>query len=166
MIQAKVCLIGAFAVGKTSLVQRFVRSIFSEKYHTTVGVKIDKKHVSVGDEAVNLMLWDLAGEDEFQSVRTTYLRGSSGLLFVADGTRRTTLDQVRSLRDLTGDHLGDVPAVLALNKVDLKDQWELAADTVSDFSSRGWHVFETSAKSGDGVEHAFRQLAGEILARR
>ncbi len=159
-------MLGAFAVGKTSLVQRFVRSMFSEKYHTTVGVKIDKKQMHVGDQTVNLMLWDLAGEDEFQSVRTTYLRGSSGLFFVADGTRPATIDQAVALRQMSDETLGDLPAVFAVNKTDLRDQWEVAADTVGMLSGKGWHPFETSAKTGDGVEHAFQRLAEQILARR
>ncbi|MFN6951418.1 MAG: Rab family GTPase, partial [Albidovulum sp.] len=86
MIQKKICLLGAFAVGKTSLVARFVRSTFSDKYLTTVGVKIDRKDLDLPGTPVTLMLWDLAGEDEFNTVQMSYLRGSAGLLIVADGT--------------------------------------------------------------------------------
>ena len=98
MIQKKLCMIGAFAVGKTSLVARFVKSIFSEKYLTTVGVKIDKKTLGVGDQEVTLIVWDLAGEDEFLQVRMSYLRGSAGYFLVADGTRRATLDKAIELQ--------------------------------------------------------------------
>jgi len=66
MIKKKVCMLGAFAVGKTSLVQRFVNSIFSVKYQTTIGVKIDQKMISLGETEVNLLLWDIHGEDDFQ----------------------------------------------------------------------------------------------------
>ena len=65
MIQKKICMVGVLAVGKTSLVARFVESIFSKKYHTTVGVKISKKALQVSDQEWHLILWDLAGEDEF-----------------------------------------------------------------------------------------------------
>ena len=78
MIQKKVCLIGSFATGKTSLVSRFVKSIFSEKYLTTVGVKVDKKDIDLGGQLARLILWDLHGEDELQALRTSDLRGSSG----------------------------------------------------------------------------------------
>lgn len=87
MIQKKVCMLGAFAVGKTSLVERYVKSIFSEKYQTTVGVKIDKREVLVGATTVKLVLWDLHGEDRFQAVQASYLRGASGVLLVVDPTR-------------------------------------------------------------------------------
>ena len=98
MIRKKICVLGAFAVGKTSLVARFVESIFSEKYLTTVGVKISRKVLQVGNQEWQLMLWDLAGEDEFLQLRPSYLRGSSGYLLVVDGTRRTTLDMAVSLQ--------------------------------------------------------------------
>ena len=89
MIQKKICLLGGFGVGKTSLVSRFVHSIFSDKYLTTVGVKIDKKRVDLGSQQVDLVIWDIYGEDDFQKVRMSYLRGASGYLLVADGTRRS-----------------------------------------------------------------------------
>src|SRR4029453_515125 len=94
MIQKKICMIGAYAVGKTSLVTRFVESIFSTKYLTTVGVKINKKTITLDGKEITLILWDLHGEDEFQKLRLSYLRGSSGYILVADGTRRDTLEKV------------------------------------------------------------------------
>ena len=79
-------MLGGFSVGKTSLIKRFVESVFSEKYLTTVGVKIDKKTVDVQGRSVNLILWDIAGEDDTATIRMSYLRGCSGYLRVADGT--------------------------------------------------------------------------------
>ena len=70
--QRKVCMLGTYAVGKTSLVARFVKGIFSEKYLTTVGVRIDMKAVSVGEREVKIILWDIEGQDEYQKLRTTY----------------------------------------------------------------------------------------------
>jgi len=93
MIQKKVCMVGTSGVGKTSLVAKFVHSMFSDKYLTTVGVKIDKKTVAVDGNEVMLMIWDLAGDDDYQRLQTSYLRGTSGYLLVADGTRQITLDQ-------------------------------------------------------------------------
>ena len=159
MPQKKICMLGAFAVGKTSLVARFVRSMFSEKYHTTVGVKIDKKVLQLDGEDVTLVLWDIAGEDEFQKVRSTYLRGSAGFFFVADGTRPTTLEVVQRLRGIALGAVGDVPYMLALNKRDLEAEWELDRSIIGELEADGWTVFETSAKSGDNVEEAFTWLA-------
>lgn len=163
MIQKKICMLGSFAVGKTSLVARFVRSIFSDKYHTTVGVKIDKKQVQIEDKLINLILWDLYGEDEFQKVHMSYLRGASGYLLVVDGTRRETLDKALVLQQRTEEAVGKVPFVIVLNKVDLKENWEVDERTIAELSNKGWHVVHGSAKTGQGVEEAFALLAKEML---
>ena len=161
-MQKKVCLLGGFGVGKTSLIARFVHSIFSEKYHTTIGVKIDKKSVEVDQERVELVIWDLYGQDDFQKLRVSYLRGASGYILVADGTRRTTLDTALDLQRLAEQTVGDVPFVLALNKSDLTDEWEIEESAISTLARR-WHVLKTSAKSGDMVEGAFSTLARAML---
>jgi hypothetical protein len=163
MIQKKICMLGAFAVGKTSLVARFVKSIFSEKYHTTVGVKIDKKQIKVGEQDVTLMLWDLAGEDEFQKVQMSYLRGSSGYILVVDGTRRATLDRAFILQKSAEETTGKAPFVIVLNKSDLVDEWELDEKTIAEMSEKGWSVIKGSAKTGLGVEEAFLTLSAKML---
>lgn len=165
MIQKKICLLGAFAVGKTSLVARFVKSIYSDEYLTTVGVKVDKKTVTLGDQEVNLIVWDLAGEDEFQKVRMDYLRGAAGYLLVADGTRQATLEIARMLRQRVADQIGEIPFVLVVNKSDLTAEWEFDDQTLAEFQSAGWHVIKASAKTGEGVEEAFRILAENVCAR-
>lgn len=159
MLQKKVCLLGAFAVGKTSLVGRFVHSMFSDKYLTTVGVKIDKKEVEVAGNQINMVLWDLHGEDGFQAVRVSYLRGMSAYLLVVDGTRGQTLDTARELHDRARDAVGDVPFLCAVNKADLKDTWEVRDEDLAELTGMGWTLFETSARTGEGVERAFEYLA-------
>lgn len=163
MLQKKICMLGTNAVGKTSLVRRFVESIYSDAYHTTVGVKVDKKVVHVAGQDVTLILWDLYGEDEFQKVRMTFLRGAAGYLLVADGTRRVTLDKALALDEKVKASIGTVPAILLLNKTDLVDQWEIEADSERNLVDRGWMVLRTSAKTGEGVEAAFHGLAQAML---
>lgn len=163
MIQKKVCMIGAFATGKTSLVARYVKSIYSEAYHTTVGVKIDKKLVQLADRKLTLILWDLYGEDEFQKLRTSYLRGSSGYLLVVDGTRRPTLDTAFKLQKTAEETVGTVPFVLILNKLDLKDKWAIDHSTIAELLERGWTVIQGSAKTGLGVQEAFLTLAEKMV---
>jgi hypothetical protein len=158
-MQRKICLLGTFAVGKSSLTERFVKSIFSERYHTTVGVRIEKTTVELGDRAMDLIIWDLAGEDELIVLRTAYLRGASGYMLVADGTRPKTLDKVIELRRRAQVALGDVPFVLVVNKADRLEDWAIDETQLEELARKGWPVFRTSAKTGEGVRDGFTRLA-------
>jgi small GTP-binding protein len=162
MLQKKVCMLGGFSVGKTSLVKRYVQSVFSEAYLTTVGVKIDKKTVDLSGRTVNFILWDLAGEDDIASLRLTYLRGSAGYVLVADGTRPSTLEVALSLRQRVEAEYGPLPFVLLLNKNDLTEQWAIADAEVEKLRSDGWWVQASSARTGAGVEDAFKDLAVRV----
>ena len=164
MIEKKICLLGDFAVGKTSLVRRFVHGTFSEKYLTTVGVKIDRKNITVGGDAVSLIVWDLAGDDGFCRVAKSYLRGAAGGLLVVDGTRRSTLARAIAIRRTLHEVVGEVPVHVLLNKVDIEASWEIGISDLEPLASTVPPV-KTSALSGDGVENAFQVLAGAILER-
>jgi small GTP-binding protein len=156
VIQKKICMLGGFGVGKTSLVSRFVHSVFSDKYLTTIGVKIDKKSLAIGSRQVDLILWDIHGDDEFQKVRMSYLRGAAGYLLVADGTRRSTLDTALALQESAERTIGRVPFLLLINKADLASNWDMD-DLV--LARLGWRIIRTSAKTGAEVEEAFTTLA-------
>jgi small GTP-binding protein len=162
VIQKKICTIGAYAVGKTSLLARFVKSIFNEKYLTTIGVKIDKKIVTVDGQDVMLMLWDLAGEDEFSQLKTSYLRGTSGYLLVADRTRPNTLETAFQLKTKVENELGEIPFILVFNKSDLVDEIKIDRSQIAKLAQSGWQVIETSAKTGQGVEEAFLTLTRQL----
>jgi len=156
-------MLGAFAVGKTSLVRQYVDSIFSDKYLTTVGVKIDSKPVKLGRTEVNLILWDLQGENAFRETRLSYLRGASGHIIVADGTRPTTLDAALEIAAGVRDLHPGVARVLLLNKADLVREWTVPKAAAEDLAAQGWNVLRTSAKSGEGVEQAFLALTRMML---
>jgi len=163
MLQKKICMLGSFSVGKTSLVRRFVESIYFEVYQTSIGVKVDKKVVRVNDEDVTLVLWDIHGEDVYQKIRMSYLRGMSGYLLVIDGTRRQTLDDALALNERVIQEAGKVPAILAFNKSDLADKWEIDSTRESELTAAGWNIVRTSAKTGDSVEDVFSKLAAAML---
>ncbi len=155
-------MIGTSGVGKTSLVAKFVHSMFSDKYLTTVGVKIDKKVVSLGEQEVMLMIWDLAGDDDYQRLQTSYLRGTSGYILVADGTRPITVERTLDLQERVRVAVPDAPFVLLLNKADLVTQWRLGEERIATLTASGWKTFVTSAKTGAGVEEAFVALAKQL----
>jgi small GTP-binding protein len=152
-------MVGVFGTGKTSLVQRFVHSMYTDKYHSTAGVKIDRKQVELEGNTVNLVLWDLAGREEDEEIPTNYFRGSAGILYVVDGTRRETFDQIFEIRESVRATIGDVPSMVALNKKDLVDEWRLGLGDYNALMDVGLHTIGTSAKSGEGVEDAFLWLA-------
>lgn len=164
MLQKKICMVGMFGTGKTCLVQRYVHSIFSVKYLSTVGVKIDRREVQANGQAVTLMLWDLEGRDETRNINPSYLKGAHGVFYVVDGTRRDTLDKMFEIHDLVTSTIGDVPGVVALNKSDLTDQWQLKREDDRRLAGAGFFSLLTSAKSGVGVEAAFQRLADATVA--
>jgi small GTP-binding protein len=164
MLKRKVCLLGSYGVGKTSLVARFIHSMFSDKYHTTVGVKIDKKVLVVDGEETTLMIWDMAGEEDGAPVKINQVKDASGYLLVADGTRGKTLDIARSIQERVAEEIGARPYLLLMNKADLRTEWEVTDAAQDELRSAGWTVLETSAKSGDNVEEAFRELAARMAS--
>ena len=163
LLLKKVCMIGSFAVGKTSLVRRFVEGYFSDDYQTNIGVKLSNKQVRVGDHEIKMTLWDIYGEDDFQKMRWSYVQGSAGYLLVADGTRAATLHKAEELEARLRGEVGVIPFVFLINKSDRKEEWELEAEFEQGLIARGWDVLHTSAKSGEGVEEAFAKLTEKML---
>ena len=163
MHTAKVCVIGDFAVGKTSTTERFVNNVFSEKYLTTVGVKIDTRTLDTSTGDLKLVIWDVAGTDRFSDIEFAYTRGSAGFIVVADGTRKTTVDSALRLHaDLTAAY-GNLPFVALLNKSDLSDGWEIDDHDLDRSRAAGVEWRCSSAKTGENVEQAITALAEAIM---
>jgi small GTP-binding protein len=157
MLKKKICMVGDFSVGKTSLTQKFVNNVFSEKYLTTIGVKIDTAMVG----GTKLIVWDVAGRDSLSPINSSYLVGASGVILVGDGTRNNTIVDLSDIWETVKKRIGPIPVVVALNKADLKD-WSISAENQRFFDQLGWDVFPTSAKDGQNVERVFETLAKKI----
>jgi len=156
----KICLIGDFGVGKTSLVRRCVSNIFSDDYITTVGVKIETKIINLDHEnSLKLIIWDIAGTDNLDNLKMSYLQGASGYILVADGTRRNTLTSALALKQEVDLRLNTPPYQLLLNKADLLADWELEEDDYLMLKEKGIHFRKSSALTGFAVEEAFEKLA-------
>lgn len=159
----KVCLIGDFAVGKTSLVRQFVNNVFSERYLSTVGVKIDTKKIIVGaKDLVTMVVWDIAGQDSYTSLNENYIKGSSGVILVGDITRPETIKSLINHARSATRIVGEVPKLALINKSDLITSPD-AEKFVTDCETADLKVFRTSAKTGEHVEQAFSSLAKSIL---
>jgi len=157
MQKRKICMVGDFAVGKTSLTQKFVNNIFSDKYLTTIGVKIDSAMV----DDTKLIVWDVAGRDSLSPLNANYLVGAAGIVLVGDGTRTETVDALSSLWQTVRERIGDVPLVVALNKHD-ESGWEVSETQIKECASAQWPVFNTSAKTGENVAELFHALVAKL----
>ena len=166
-VHKKICLLGDFSVGKTSLVRQFVEGRFDDSYLSTIGVKISKRKVEVADKnaAVNLLIWDLAGGDDYSKVTSGYLTGAAGVLMVCDITRRSTL----TMLDIYSKQLKkvvkkEIPIVVLVNKIDLIERREISDQDVLDIAERlGAPWLFTSAKTSEGTEKGFTLLANKTI---
>jgi small GTP-binding protein len=162
MIQKKICLLGATGVGKTSLVKQYVEGIFSEKYLTSIGVKIDKKEVSLESETLQLMLWDIEGIDRYCGFQAKYLRGASAYILVVDQTRSQSLTEGEEIQALI-KQVVDIPGILAINKSDLPETWHWSENEIDQIKTNFALSCYTSAKTGEGVDHLFSSLAALLV---
>lgn len=155
-VSKKIVLLGNEGVGKTSLVKRYVHSIFSDEYLTTIGIKISKKTVIIDDNEVNLMLWDIAGNMMSKLLYNNYLKGAHGIFLVCDALRPETYDSIIEERDehLAKDFDIGITSVI-VNKSDLIESEDQLKGMKYDYL--------TSAKSGDKVEEAFYEIAKRII---
>ena len=163
----KVCLLGDPSVGKTSLIRRFVTDRFDDKYLSTLGTKVSKKSVIVkgggdGDYELNLLIWDVAGQEQFQRVHASAFKGSDGALVVSDLTRPDTVENMERWAERFLDASPRAALVFLGNKCDLAGG---EGRGVSDCACRfGTEHLLTSAKTGANVENAFSILGSMVVA--
>lgn len=163
VIQKKVCLLGDFAVGKTSLIRRYVEGRYDEKYLSTIGVNISRKAIEQDEYMLNLLIWDLAGGDDFAKVGRSYLSGAVAALIVCDLTRPDTLATFDFYATKMLAINPQAKLLFAGNKVDLEAERCIDLEDAALVSDGlGGRFFATSAKTGHQVEEAFHYLAGQI----
>jgi len=158
----KLCLLGDGAVGKTSLVRRFVFDVFDDKYITSFGTKVSKKSMKIGEDDVDLLIWDILGQKTHESLHAAYYRGAAGAFAVCDFTRPDTMQSLKSWVGNFRSTVGETPVIILGNKSDLDKAYSLS-DLQSFGASIGCEVFETSAKTGMNVEKAFADLGKRLL---
>jgi len=165
VIQKKICLLGSFAVGKTSLLRRFVYNLFDEKYLSTIGVSISRKQVQVLDDTtISMVVWDLAGGDMFTGKDASYLGGSSGAFLVCDLTRKDTFHYILDYQEQLKSVSPKAETVILANKADLVPSLEEAESEIAGMAGQiGSPYFLTSAKSGVNVDAGFQALARRLI---
>jgi small GTP-binding protein len=164
-IKVKICLLGNPAVRKTSLIRKFVYDVYSDKYIGTLGTKVSKKVVNIGDKEVTMLIWDLMGEHEFRRIQLTAFKGTQGALIVCDLTRKETLEGFDYWPENLFEVTGKVPIIFLGNKNDLPNK-EISEDDIRPYAEKyGTEYYLTSAKTGEHVEEAFVNLAKKIVER-
>lgn len=161
MISKKVILTGSFGVGKTSLFNRFIYQQFSDRYMTTIGVKVNKKNVKIGDDEVSMLLWDIAGEVSQDKVPASYFLGASGIVYVVDLSRPSTFVNMQSDIKFLKNMLPDCSLIVVANKYDLVTNEQM--NEIYKNINQKWD-FVTSAKTGENVEEMFVELAQKLIA--
>ncbi|TVU52261.1 MAG: GTP-binding protein [Arthrospira sp. PLM2.Bin9] len=173
-ISKKMCMVGDFSVGKTSLIRRFVDGQFSDQYLSTVGVKISRKAVDLPnvkpEEIVNLQLliWDIEGHTKFKAIAPSYLQGAGGVILVADLSRQETIERLIEHLNLflSVNPKGEV--IVALNKADLvaeKDLEKLTKYVPEPVIEKALGIYPTSAKTGDYVDEIFQKLSYSMVVK-
>ena len=155
----KVVLVGHFGVGKSSLIRRFVQNEFSDDYLVTIGVHILKKVININNEETTIIIWDIEGKEDIQKVRSSYLMGSSGFIYVIDPTRIHTYQNLDEELKFINKNYSKIPVITVANKSDLIN----IEDFKKEINDKNLKIdYFSSAKNGDNVEEIFRNLTQEM----
>jgi len=161
----KLCVLGDGAVGKTSLIRRFVINVFRDRYISSIGTKVSKKKVILTkyEKEITLLLWDIIGQKEFKNVLKKYYMGSAGIILVCDSSRPETFSSLQTWYDEITAIAGHIPFVVLINKSDLTAASPPDFSVVNDFVDKyNGEIFHTSAKTGQNVNKAFSKI-GELI---
>lgn len=159
-ISIKVVIVGNGAVGKSSMIQRYCRGIFTNSYKKTIGVDFLEKQLRIGGEEVRLMLWDTAGQEEFDAITKAYYRGAQACVVAFSTTDRASFEAVRKWKKKVEDECGSIPMVLVQNKIDLMHEAEVSPDEVERLAKEcKMRLYRTSVKEDLNVSGVFQHLA-------
>lgn len=162
----KIILVGDPAVGKTSLILRFVEDRFDKEYKASIGVDIMSKTINIEDKVARLVIWDIASQEKFKRFRSSFYQQANGILVVFDLTRQETLEGVDDWVQEVREHTDSIEMVLIGNKSDLITQRQVTPDVVHKWVERhACPYIETSALTGVAVEVAFQKLTSAIAAK-
>ncbi len=163
MISKKIILTGSFGVGKTSLFNRFIHQQFSDKYLTTIGVKVNNKTIKIEDEAISMMVWDIAGEVSQDKVPVSYFLGASGIIYVMDLSRPLTFVNLETDIQFLRELVPNGTILIVANKKDLVTEEQL--ESILREMPRPFD-YSTSAKTGENVEELFLDMGRRLLHKK
>jgi small GTP-binding protein len=164
----KIVLLGDYSVGKTAIAQRYHTNAFEHEYRPSIGVDILSRRLPLGQEDVQLQIWDMSGQTEFRRLRQQYLEATDCALIIFDLTRRSSLDAVPSWVEEAREFNPKLPAVLVGNKADMTEARTVTEKEAASLakSLRMLFYMEASAKSGDNIDQVFKEVAKQLVALR
>lgn len=162
----KICMLGDFAVGKTSMIRRFIHDEFDDRYITTLGTKISKKDLQIQNIDLTFQIWDIIGNVKYNKIQAQYYKGSDGAFIIFDVTRWDTFENVANWADMFLKVSPKAKLIMIANKVDLEPTFDFEENMTGLAEMYGANCYTTSAKTGANVEEAFRTLAGRVLSHK
>ena len=162
----QILLLGDTQVGKTCLINRYTNGVFKEEYTSTVGIDFYTKPEEINNKTVQVKIWDTVGQERFRALTPSFLRNAEGVVIVFDVTSQDSFDNVKGWINSIKSNLGEkiIPIIIVGNKIDMENMREISKeDGNKTASENGFKYFETSAKTGKGVDEAFKELVNQIL---
>ena len=159
-------LLGDTEVGKTCLINRYTNGVFREEYISTVGIDFYTKQEEINNKTVQVKIWDTVGQERFRALTPSFLRNAEGVVIVFDVTSQESFDNVKGWINSIKSNIGEnvIPIIIVGNKIDMENMREISKeDGNKTASENGFKYFETSAKTGKGVDEAFKELVNQIL---
>ena len=164
----QILIIGDTSVGKSSLISRYANGTFREEYLATVGLDYCTKNEIINNKTIQIKLWDTAGQERFKALTQNYFRNAEGVLLVYDVTSTDSFDNLKywisSIKDNMKQQDMNIPLIIIGNKIDMEDSREIIKENAEKFAGENnYKYFETSAKTGVGVDDAIRELVNQVL---
>ncbi|XP_013396655.1 ras-related protein Rab-23 [Lingula anatina] len=160
----KVVVVGNGAVGKSSMIQRYCKGIFTKDYKKTIGVDFLERQIEINCEDVRLMLWDTAGQEEFDAITKAYYRGAQACVLAFSSTDRDSFDAIQSWKKKVEDEVGELAMVLVQNKIDLEDEAVVQQEEGEELAKQlKLRFYRTSVKDNVNVDEVFKYLAEKYL---
>ena len=163
--QYKILILGDATVGKTSILVRYIDNKFEKDSLATLGVDVKYKYVTLDNKKIRMNIWDTAGQDRFRNIAKNYFKGANAVIFVFDVNNKNTLDKIKFWIDNVKENSSeDLIEVIVGNKIDIEGKHEVTKEEMESLGEKtGMETFETSAKTGEGINEVFTYLVNQLI---
>ena len=165
--KCQLLIIGNSSVGKTSILTRYSSKTFNENYLATVGLDFFSKDETIDNKIIRIKIWDTAGQERYKSFTKCFFQKAQGIMVVYDVTSQKSFKDLQfwidSLKTNIYEDTSLVPIIIIGNKIDLPKREVTKEDAANYAREHHFHYYETSAKTGEGIELAIRELVKKVM---